>query len=50
MKNEINKIVGTSNRVLEINLTTEQVKELQVTDNDCSRASIPWAGTITWPL
>ena len=34
MENEINKIVGTSNRVLEIDLTSEQVKELQVTDND----------------
>jgi aldehyde:ferredoxin oxidoreductase len=31
---EIQKIVGTGNRLLEIDLTTEQVKELQVTDND----------------
>ena len=31
---EINKIVGTSNRILEIDLKSEQVKELQVTDND----------------
>jgi aldehyde:ferredoxin oxidoreductase len=31
---EINKIVGTSNRILEIDLKSEQVKEFQVTDND----------------
>ena len=34
MEAEINKIVGTSNRILEINLTTQQVKELQVKDSD----------------
>jgi aldehyde:ferredoxin oxidoreductase len=34
METETNKIVGTSNRVLEIDLRSEQVKELQVTDND----------------
>ena len=31
---EINKIVGTSNRILEIDLKSEQVKEFQVTDNE----------------
>ncbi|MGB5748047.1 MAG: aldehyde ferredoxin oxidoreductase family protein [Desulfobacterales bacterium] len=34
MEIEINKIVGASNRILEINLKSEQVKELQVTDDD----------------
>jgi aldehyde:ferredoxin oxidoreductase len=34
MEKEINKIVGTSNRILEIDLTKGQVRELQVTDND----------------
>ena len=34
MENEINKIVGAGNRMLEIDLTTQRVKELQITDND----------------
>ncbi len=34
MENEIKKIIGTGNRILEIDLKSEQVKELQVTDND----------------
>lgn len=34
METEINKIVGASNRILEIDLKSEQVKELQVPDND----------------
>ncbi len=34
METEINKIVGTSNRILEIDLKSKQVKELQVTDHD----------------
>jgi len=34
MESEINKIVGASNRILEIDLKLEQVKELQVTDDD----------------
>lgn len=34
MEKEIKKIVGSSNRVLEIDLGSEQVKELQVTDDD----------------
>ena len=34
MENEIKKIVGSSNRILEIDLGSEQVRELQVTDND----------------
>ena len=34
MEIEIKKIVGTGNRILEIDLKSEQVKELQVTDND----------------
>ena len=31
---EIKKIIGSSNCILEIDLKSEQVKELQVTDND----------------
>jgi len=34
METEINTIVGASNRILEIDLKSEQVKELQVPDND----------------
>jgi aldehyde:ferredoxin oxidoreductase len=34
MEIEIKKIIGSSNRILEIDLKSEQVKELQVTDND----------------
>ncbi len=34
METEINKIAGTSNRILEIDLTSEHMKEFQVTDND----------------
>jgi len=34
MENEIQKIVGAGNRMLEIDLTTQRVKELQITDND----------------
>ncbi len=34
METEINKIVGASNRILEIDLKSEQVKELQVDRND----------------
>jgi aldehyde:ferredoxin oxidoreductase len=34
METEIQKIVGTGNRMLEIDLTTQRVKELQITDND----------------
>jgi len=34
MESERKKVVGTSNRVLEIDLTSEQVNEFQVTDDD----------------
>ena len=34
MENEIKKIVGAGNRMLEIDLTTQRVEELQITDND----------------
>jgi aldehyde:ferredoxin oxidoreductase len=34
MENEIKKIVGAGNRMLEIDLTTQRVKELQITDDD----------------
>jgi aldehyde:ferredoxin oxidoreductase len=34
MENEIQKIVGAGNRMLEIDLTTQRVKELQITDDD----------------
>jgi aldehyde:ferredoxin oxidoreductase len=34
MDTETKKIVGPSNRILEIDLTTSQVKEVQVTDHD----------------
>jgi aldehyde:ferredoxin oxidoreductase len=34
MENEINKIIGSSNRILEVDLNLEQVKEFQVTDHD----------------
>ena len=34
MENEIKKIIGSSNRILEVDLNSEQVKEFQVTDDD----------------
>jgi aldehyde:ferredoxin oxidoreductase len=34
MENEIKKIVGSSNRLLEVDLNSERVRELQVTDDD----------------
>ncbi|MBW2706167.1 MAG: aldehyde ferredoxin oxidoreductase family protein [Deltaproteobacteria bacterium] len=34
MEAEIKKIVGAGNRMLEIDLTTQRVKELQITDDD----------------
>jgi aldehyde:ferredoxin oxidoreductase len=34
MDNEINKIIGSSNRILEVDLNSEQVKEFQVTDHE----------------